>query len=280
MNNTKLQYDVASQLTKALRNHLTMIGRQLDFIERNEHKIAQLDLDVMVDRLRKMYDAVCAYQPGVEQQVDRSPVFDEKSEQTLQKEAPPVVKADNSIPPSIPVQAEVQVNDIPQQEKQVEVPVPALKASEPVEKTNTITPEKFPEPEVVAPPSKTVVAPAKTVESPRTTIDLFGQQAAESLADKLVKEQDDSVAAKIQRQPISDLKMAIGINEKFLFVNELFGGSLEKYNQTIDELNSFKSYIGAKTFLIEKKVNDQWEADSLAFKKLMGLVERKFDAHE
>lgn len=276
MNNTKLQYDVASQLTKALRNHLTMIGRQLDFIERNEHKIAQLDLDVMVDRIRKMYDAVCAYQPGVEQQVDRSPVFDEKREQTLPKAESSVVTSEKSVP----LQAVVQVNDIPQQEKQVEVPVPALKASEPVEKTNTITPEKFPEPEVVPTPAKTVVAPAKTVESPRTTIDLFGQQATESLADKLVKEQDDSVAAKIQRQPISDLKMAIGINEKFLFVNELFGGSLEKYNQTIDELNSFKSYNGAKTFLIEKKVNDQWEADSLAFKKLMGLVERKFDAHE
>lgn len=275
MNNTKLQYDVASQLTKAMRNHLMMIGRQLDFIERNEHKIAQLDLDVMVDRIRKMYDAVCAYQPGVEQQMDQYPVYEEKKAPTAPKDTPVEIKTEKTFTAT----PEVQPVFVPQPEKRVIEPVAEPKVPEPEVQEKAVITEKTPEPEVISRQERPAITPPKTTEPPRTTIDLFGQQTAESLADKLVKEQDDSVAAKIQRQPISDLKMAIGINEKFLFVNELFGGSLEKYNQTIDELNSFKSFNGARTFLIEKKVNHQWEGDSQAFIKLMGLIERKFNTH-
>ena len=42
-----------------------------------------------------------------------------------------------------------------------------------------------------------------------------------------------SIASHQQRKPIHDLKKAIGLNEKFLFINHLFDGNLQVYNQAI-----------------------------------------------
>lgn len=277
MNTTKLQYDVAAQLTKALRNHVNMINKQLDFIERNEHKIAQLDLDIMTDRIRKMYDAVCVYPVVLNQQTDIPAFNAESSIAPARKEevAEPVVDK-----LSVPVSDE-NVPDSARNDEGEAAPKEIQQTNKESGQTNSNSTIEIPAPaQEVAHHTSRSVSQSRLVEQQRTTIDLFGQSNPERVADKLVKEQDDSVAAKMQRQPISDLKMAIGINEKFLFVNELFGGSLEKYNLTIDELNSFKSFNGAKTFLIEKKVHQQWNDDSPAFMKMMNLVERKFDANE
>ena len=55
----------------------------------------------------------------------------------------------------------------------------------------------------------------------------FELSTPETLGEKMMGE-DRSLAAKLQQNPVQDLKAAIGINDKFLFVNELFGGSMEK----------------------------------------------------
>lgn len=117
----------------------------------------------------------------------------------------------------------------------------------------------------------------KTVTS-KTTLDLFGANLYERVADRFGEDSDNSIAARIERSKFTDLRMAIGINEKFLFINELFEGNTTAYNKVIDELNTFQSLNGAKTHLIELSVQFQWPQDSVAKEKLSRLVERKFEA--
>jgi len=112
-------------------------------------------------------------------------------------------------------------------------------------------------------------------EHPGSTFDLFGE--SEIIADKL-SAPDNSVAARIEKSKIQDLRQAIGINDKFLLINELFEGNISYYNKAIDELNSFQSLNGAKTYLIELSVQHQWIAESAAVQKINVLVERKFNA--
>ncbi|MFZ4463495.1 MAG: hypothetical protein ACOYN5_06585 [Bacteroidales bacterium] len=109
-----------------------------------------------------------------------------------------------------------------------------------------------------------------------TTIDLFGDTIVESLGEKFAATDDHSIAAKMQQKRIHDLRAAIGINEKFLFINELFGGNLNQYNKTIDELNNMVSLDGARAFLIELRIQHQWPAQAPALLKLNDLIERKF----
>ena len=98
----------------------------------------------------------------------------------------------------------------------------------------------------------------------------------QTLGDKLEAAEDTSLAARLQRKPVSDLASAIGINDKFLLLNELFGGSMEKYNKSIRALNNFSTLLGAKTYMSELQIEFQWNCESEAYKKLDNLVERRF----
>lgn len=86
-----------------------------------------------------------------------------------------------------------------------------------------------------------------------------------------------SLADKYQHNSLNDLRSAIGINDKFLLVNELFGGSMEKYNKSIDNLNDLKTLNGALVYMNELRVELQWNSNNEAYKRLLELVHRKFE---
>ena len=113
--------------------------------------------------------------------------------------------------------------------------------------------------------------------------DFFGHDDAdfelstnETLGEKMMGE-DHSLAAKLQQNPVRDLKSVIGINDKFLFVNELFAGSMEKYNKSIENLNDLKTLNGAMIYLNELKIELQWNSSNEAYLKLKELISRKFE---
>ena len=100
--------------------------------------------------------------------------------------------------------------------------------------------------------------------------------APHTIGDILEMAEDNSLAARLQRKPVTDLMNAIGINDKFLLLNELFGGSMEKYNKSIRALNNFSTLLGAKTYMSELQIELQWDCDSDAYRKLDDLIERRF----
>ena len=104
----------------------------------------------------------------------------------------------------------------------------------------------------------------------------FEMSAPETLGESLIHE-DRSLAARFQQNTVRDLKSVIGINDKFLFVNELFGGSMEKYNKSIENLNDLKTLNGAMIYLNELKIELQWNSNNEAYRKLTDLVRRKFE---
>lgn len=98
----------------------------------------------------------------------------------------------------------------------------------------------------------------------------------ETLGEHL-QQNDNTLASKLQQKSISELKTAIGINDKFLFVNELFGGSMEKYNRSIENLDDMKTLNGTLIYLNELKVELQWNNSNEAYQKLLNLVHKKFE---
>ena len=104
----------------------------------------------------------------------------------------------------------------------------------------------------------------------------FELSTGETLGEKMMGE-DHSLAAKLQQNSVPDLKSVIGINDKFLFVNELFGGSMEKYNKSIENLNDLKTLNGAMIYLNELKIELQWNSSNEAYLKLKDLISRKFE---
>lgn len=101
-------------------------------------------------------------------------------------------------------------------------------------------------------------------------------EVTETLGESL-RHEDHSLAAKLQQNSVRDLKSVIGINDKFLFVNELFGGSMEKYNKSIENLNDLKTLNGAMIYLNELKIELLWNSSNEAYQRLTNLVKRKFE---
>ncbi len=86
-----------------------------------------------------------------------------------------------------------------------------------------------------------------------------------------------TVADKLSRQPIKDLKSAIGLNQKFLFMNDLFEGENEIFNNAINKINSFNTLPEAIAF-IESELSSAWDKENSSVLNFMDLVERRFMA--
>jgi hypothetical protein len=59
----------------------------------------------------------------------------------------------------------------------------------------------------------------------------------------------------ISRQQQPSLKSIIGVNDRYLFISELFGNSNDAYNEVINELERFDTYDQATNWLNTKVYN-------------------------
>lgn len=73
--------------------------------------------------------------------------------------------------------------------------------------------------------------------------------------------------------PVTDLEQAIGINDKFLLIRDLFDGDADAYREAIRSLNSFDDLDDCLIHIAE---NYSWNPNSDGAKLLMDLLERKF----
>ena len=77
--------------------------------------------------------------------------------------------------------------------------------------------------------------------------------------------------------PIRDLKKAIGINDRFLFINELFRGDEAVYERSIKTINSFSILPEAEYWIQrELKVKNGWKDSDQLVQQFYQLVKRRF----
>lgn len=98
----------------------------------------------------------------------------------------------------------------------------------------------------------------------------------ESLNDRLKQERTE-LAHVLKDTPIKDLRKAVGVNDKFLFVNELFRGDEAMYERSIKTINSFHIFPEAEYWINrELKVKLGWNDQSPTVKHFYQLVRRRF----
>jgi hypothetical protein len=105
--------------------------------------------------------------------------------------------------------------------------------------------------------------------------DVIGQQFS-SLNDKLKTEKKELVSV-LKEGPVKDLKKAIGINDRFVFLNELFRGDEAMYERSIKTINNFRIYPEAEYWIErELKVKLGWDEKKPAVQHFSQLVKRRF----
>jgi hypothetical protein len=97
-----------------------------------------------------------------------------------------------------------------------------------------------------------------------------------SLNDKL-KQSSMELGDQLTEAPVRDLRKAIGINDQYLFINELFRGDETMYERSIKTINSFHILPEAEYWIQrELKVKLGWSDSNDAVKQFNQLVKRRF----
>ncbi len=242
-----------------LRWLLEAINEQFEAIRKYDTKIPQIEFDILMENVRKMYESMRVLErlndvvPVDLRTGGRAEMRNEASDGTrsmagisakttgtgvtIRFDKPAGPDSEKEDPPAAPV-------------------VPADLPFKPV--SREIKKE----------------APVKRVQKPET-MDLFAVEEP-TFNIKLKEARNKTFEPKIPAQRIDNLKTAITINDKFMFINELFEGNLREYNETIETLNGFRTLGQAGEFLDLVKRKNFWDTGSVAFTKLKELVERRF----
>lgn len=98
----------------------------------------------------------------------------------------------------------------------------------------------------------------------------------ESLNDRL-KQNKTELSDKLNDGPIRDLKKGIGVNDRFLFINELFRGDEAMYERSIKTINNFSILPEAEYWIKrELKLKIGWNENDSTVKQFDQLVRRRF----
>ncbi len=114
------------------------------------------------------------------------------------------------------------------------------------------------------PPAPKPAAPLKTNEDLE---ELFSFNDAKELSEKL------------SEMPITNIKKAMGLNERIFTVNELFGGDQAVFDLTLDTLNKLPDFNQAKSFLVRNAATKfNWTAKTRKgkAKNFIKLVKRRY----
>jgi len=97
-----------------------------------------------------------------------------------------------------------------------------------------------------------------------------------SLNDSL-KQSTAELSHKLAEAPVKDLKKAIGINDRFLYINDLFRGDEAMYERSIKTINGFSIYPEAEYWIRrELKTKLGWKDADPVVVQFDQLVKRRF----
>jgi hypothetical protein len=272
------------QIREELKHLIEILHEQFTEINNNQGVIPRIEIDLMKSTLRNLYVLVHQFDKSQNINIDATP-------EPVQTDS----KADTGINFLTPLHNEekFEVQEIKEEKIKAdndEAPLfiaPAVIEEAPASALPKTPSEiKKEEPAIVfKQETDSIINTTKTFR-PVQTASLFDEvstvaesySAKTTLHDKMsTGKTDRSVADHLQSKPLSDLKKSIGINEKFVFVKELFEGNHQLFSQSIDQLNNFTAYEQARRHLFEELAGQlQWNTESKAFSELSDLVKRRF----
>lgn len=237
----------------------------------NPHK---LDIDLAKDHLRRIYEVfddllypVAADDPIVKSV--ESEAAPEETETAHESQGPPIME-----PPALEVEPKVEAErpePVIETEAEPELVAPEEQTEASIEEAPAATTEDFDEEHADQEEPTPQVSTKKEEPSPLAT-----EGGSSSLYEKLSSNRaDHSIGARLGKSKIGDLRKAIGINDKFLFSKELFGGNITLYEETINHLNEATDFDAAKKVLDNLPLTKQWSIEDPSFILFMEYIERR-----
>ena len=279
-----------------------------DFKSEQEHNLPELEyIQTKATGIRQLLEIFRLQNSGEKEitpdTTDHSsniPPSPKVTEEPVSEEEEPVRLMEPENEPEPPGTEEEHEIGSPETETEEKVPEPASeedaieekvgsgeKEEVPVEErespTEDETPEPEPEPEVSEPEPQGIED--KTEEEAPDEVELQEteeeQKERQVLSDRFQKDKSindmisggsEKLEHKLSMRPVSSIKSAIGINDRFLFTRELFDGNADLYNKAVTTLDGFSNIKEAVAYLRD---NFKWKKNETSL-KFVGLVKRRF----
>lgn len=284
----------------ALKDRIKNISLFLDTIDASG--INRLEKDILMQKVRELYLEVIDLN---EKQI----VYEFKPEanakaQIIKKEEPVVVKFSNNPEPVIekpePVKVPVvevapkviaEINPMPQDDFLVEfvdnIDEEPVIIPEPINLEQTLIisepiPVEQPVEEPVLITATEVVAKKPVVEQPTlfhgsstSGIKTVGEQLGQNKTslNEMLASKNNASDFSSRLKPLTDIKSAIGVGDRFLYIRELFGGNNDAFEETIVHLNSLSSFHDAQTYLASKF---NWDESQTTVSTFVNIVKRRY----
>jgi hypothetical protein len=261
------------------KSTLVKIDRVLSMLDADTAATSAIERDLLLSYVRELYDALLHEHKPLAPVVNTTPAPEVKA--PVKKESPqPIVVIHEPVietappPPPPPPAPKVEPVKEPVAPPVVERPVPPPVVERPV-------PPPPPAPKPVPPVVETPPPPPPPVETPKPKpVAPPVVHASQDDVEELFRfEQATDVAQKLSQSPIKDLKTAITINDRMLFVNELFNGDMVLFEKVLEQIQSYPSYDDARVYIESSFVHaNQWtvKEKKKTAKNFAKLVWRRF----
>lgn len=100
------------------------------------------------------------------------------------------------------------------------------------------------------------------------------KDSSEKIQETTIKVQPEILGQKRNNKDIKDIRSIIGINDRILFIRELFSNSPQNYNQTIDQINHTPSLNAALQWLNKRYT---WDTEDPYVQQFMDIIQRKYN---
>lgn len=125
--------------------------------------------------------------------------------------------------------------------------------------------------------SKTSAQSGKDVKkesgNARTLSEKYGKNLKQTVSEKMSpKGNEEDLSSRISLTPISKIEHGINVNERIMFIREIFNNNSQEYNDCISEIEKVNGYEEAIEYL--KSITGG--IDNVATKKLKAVILRRF----
>jgi hypothetical protein len=253
---------------KNYRDKLNSIEKLVNKMESGELSIHELvDLEMLTRELHersiilkyKAFEAAGSQREGFDNEVREEVIIPAIEEQVVVEETIEIPEA--KLEDETPV-LDFSLFDEPEEEVHEEVKAEIPPVQEVIESKPVVA--SIPEPKID-------VKPDPIAEEPIVVV----REKGSSFLDRL-KILDNSISSQLAGRKIDTLTGAFGINERLLYINELFDGSGEAFSNAIKTLDSQDNLDAASHKVEELAFQNSWNPEEEVVLEFLAIIKRRY----
>lgn len=242
----------------SLKEKINKISNFIDSL--NSNGLSSFDKEILLQKLKDLYFEVSVLS------VDNTQIVE-----SVEKRAEDII-VDKTIVDEVLVKAETNEKIIGEEVESpiqepieiFEIPQSQAKEDAPQEEVKKSIKKEVVEQASLFPPDNNHIAPK-----------IVGEQLRQNKTslNEILAQQSSVNDINARLKPISDIRSAIGVGDRFLFIKELFSGSSDLFEETIANLNSMLNYSEAVNYLSSRFKWDEADSSVISF---LNIVKRRY----